>query len=75
MQTRDEYLASAKIELGEKEFSRMRNALSNGYYRSIASQASKGISIPKAIYDSLSEGHRYHFDKHFNHRGDRVEGE
>lgn len=75
MQTRDEYLKEAEIELGERKFKHMRPGLDNSYYRNVASQASEGNPISGAVYDSLSEGQRFHFNKHYNHRGTMVRDE
>jgi hypothetical protein len=73
MQTRDEYMEEAKKELGEQEFSHLYVGIDNEYYAMIESQAKQGKTIGKKVYDSLTEGQRFHFNKHYNHRGNIVQ--
>ena len=72
MQTRDEYLKKAKEELGERVYADLSSSLDNDYYSHVESQAKQGIPISRFVYDNLSKGQRYHFNKHYNHRGDMV---
>jgi hypothetical protein len=46
--------------------------IDNEYYAMVETQAKSGKAIDKKVYDSLTEGQRYHFNKHFNHRGEMV---
>ena len=72
METRDEYIQKAKEELGEQTFSDLYVGIDNEYYAMVETQAKSGKAIDKKVYDSLTEGQRYHFNKHFNHRGEMV---
>lgn len=72
METRDEYLEKAKKELGEQEYKDLCVGIDNEYYAMVESHVKQGNSISKQVYDALSEGQRFHFNKHFNHRGDKV---
>lgn len=72
MKTRDEYLNEAREELGEREFSALYVGIDNEYYRMIELHVKQGKTISKRVYDSLSAGQSYHFNKHYNHRGDMV---
>lgn len=74
MQTREEYLKEAEREIGEKEFQQLRVSIDNEFYEVVATEAKQGHPISKAVYDSLSEGQRFHFNKHYNHRGTLVQG-
>jgi hypothetical protein len=73
MQTKEEYMNEAKEELGEKVFSDVYVGLDNDYYSMVESQVKQGKAISRKVYDSLAKGQRFHFDKHYNHRGDRVQ--
>lgn len=72
MKTRDEYLNDAKVELGERVYADLSSSIDNDYYSHVASQAKQGIPISRMVYDNLSKGQRYHFNKHYNHRNDMV---
>lgn len=72
LETRDEYMDKAKEELGEREFSLLYAGIENDYYAIVEAHAKQGKAISKKVHDSLTEGQRYHFNKHFNHRGDMV---
>lgn len=73
MQTRSEFLEEAKEELGETEFNSMSHCLDNEYYESIEKQVKDGKFITKEVFDSLSEGQKFHFTKHHNFRGDKIQ--
>lgn len=72
MQTRDEYLAEAKEELGERTYADLHVGLDNDFYETIIVEAKQGTKISKKVYDSLTDGQRFHFNKHYNHRGTMV---
>jgi hypothetical protein len=72
MQTRDEFMKETKEELGEKVFSDLYVGIDNEYYEMVESQVKQGEAISQKVYDSLTEGQRYHFTKHYNHRGNMV---
>lgn len=71
MQTRDEYIADAKEELGE-DFSGFAVSIDNEYYKMIEIEVKQGQTISQAVYDSFSDGQKYHFTKHYNHRNDKI---
>lgn len=70
--TRDEYLEEYKVELGEIEFKGMLPSIDNEYFALIEKEVKEGRTITPEVYDSLAEGQRFHFNKHYNHRGDKV---
>ncbi|MEK3955759.1 MULTISPECIES: hypothetical protein [unclassified Psychrobacillus] len=72
MQTRDVYLAEYKEDLGEREFKSMFSIIDNEYYALIEKDIKEGRIITQEVYASLAEGQRFHFNKHYNHRGDKV---
>ena len=72
LKTRDEFLEEAKNELGEREYKELYAGLDNEYYATVESYVKQGKGIEKKVYDSLTEGQRYHFNKHYNHRADMV---
>lgn len=73
MLTRDEFLKVAKEELGEKEFNNLHIGIDNDYYALVEAEAKQGKCISRDVYDSLTDGQRYHFNKHHNHRNDRIQ--
>lgn len=62
----------AKEELREQEFTYLYSGIENEYYSMVEVRAKEGKAISKRVYDSLTEGQRFHFNKHFNFRGDMV---
>lgn len=72
MQTRDVFLSEYKEELGEREFKSMFSIIDNEYYALIEKDVKEGRIITQEVYDSLAVGQRFHFNKHYNHRGDKV---
>lgn len=72
MQTREVFLNEAKQEVGEKEYKDLYPSFDNEYYEGIIQEVKNGKRISKEVYNSLSNGQRYHFNKHYNHRGDKV---
>lgn len=73
MQTRDVFMEEYKEDLGEREFKDMFPSIDNEYYSLIEKEIKDGKTIALEVYDSLAEGQRFHFNKHYNHRGDKVE--
>ncbi|MCK1999791.1 hypothetical protein MZM54_00155 [[Brevibacterium] frigoritolerans] len=71
MQTKDEYIKKAKEELGE-DFSSFAVSIDNEYYKMIENEVKQGKTISQAVYDSFSNGQKYHFTKHYNHRNDKI---
>jgi hypothetical protein len=73
VETKDEYLERARQEVGE-DFSGLALAFDNEYYELVEKEVKSGKTISQAVYHSLSQGQRFHFNKHYNHRGDKVHG-
>lgn len=71
IETRNEYLEKAKEELGE-DFSDLVVGIDNEYYALVEKEVKDGKAISQAVYDSLTAGQKFHFNKHYNHRGDKV---
>jgi hypothetical protein len=72
VETRDEYLKKAREELGERDFGSMSHSIDNEYYSLVEKEVKCGKTISPAVHDSLTAGQKFHFNKHYNHRGDKV---
>jgi hypothetical protein len=72
MMTRDQYIKEAIEELGEREYKFLSASIDNEYYEMVETEAKQGNVISKEVYNSLTEGQRYHFNKHYNHRNDLI---
>lgn len=72
METRDEYLEKEREALGERDFQSLSHSIDNEYYAMVEKEVKSGNSISQAVYDSLTEGQKYHFNKHYNHRNDKI---
>lgn len=70
--TKQEFLTAFKNELGDN-FEYSKESLDNGYYELIEIAIRGGNKISKAVYESLSNGQQYHFNRSYNYRGDKVE--
>lgn len=76
MLTRDEYLKEMQKEFGEhnaKEFMHLRVGFDNNYYAMLENEIKQGKLITRKVYESLTDGQRYHFNKHYNFRNDRIQ--
>lgn len=73
MQTKNEYFEENKEELGEILFQTIFHIVDNDYYMLIEKEIKDGKTISQYVYDSLSEDQKFHFNKHYNYRGDKVE--
>lgn len=73
MITKKVFLKQAKDELGEIEFSHLFVGLDNDYYAMVEERMKKGEKISVDVYDSLSDGQKFHFNKHYNFRGDKTQ--
>lgn len=60
------------LEDGEIVSDTMLSSIDNEYYNMLCEHIKKGNTITSEIYDDLSDGQKYHFNKHYNHRGDKV---
>ncbi len=71
--TLSEYLNSEKMLFGSDYSDCMEGALRDEYYNEkIVNTVRHGAIITRHVYDNLTQGQKYHFDKHFNHRGDKI---
>lgn len=71
MQTKDEFMKEVKEEMGD-DFPYVIGGLDNEYYSMVEKEIKSGRTISKAVYDSLSAGQKFHFNKHYNYRNDKV---
>ena len=73
--TRFEYIAEQQAELsaeGLKPYEIKEINFDDEYYTIIENHIKQGGSITNEIYNSLTDGQKYHFNKHYNYRGDKV---
>lgn len=74
-QTRIEYIAEQQRELeteGFKPYEIKEINFDNEYYELIENYIKQGNTITNEIYTSLTQGQQYHFNKHYNSRGDKI---
>jgi len=75
-QTRTEYILSQQRELVAEGLTPLEIKelnFDNEYYKLIENHIKqKGNTIPNEVYNSLTQGQQYHFNKCYNHRGDKV---
>jgi len=73
--TRSEYIAEQQQELiaeGMKPYEIQELNFDNEYYELIENHLKQGNTITNEVYNSLTQGQQYHFNKHYNSRGDKV---
>lgn len=71
--TKNEYIEKQQEELkGLMSEISIECEASKQYYLDLETWIKKGNRIPKKVYDSLDSMQQYHFNKHYNYRGDRV---
>jgi len=73
METRTDYIKKAIEE--QKEYlsiDTITAAASDEYYNAIEKLMKVGGEISQAVYDSLTEYQQFHFNKHYNFRGDKI---
>lgn len=73
MKTKHEFLEEEKEAMGERDYNGISSKLDNDYYEMVEQAVKAGGTISQAVYDSLSDGQRFHFNKHYNHRNDKVQ--
>ena len=74
-QTRQEYIQEQQRELAEeglKPYEIQEINFDSEYYELIENHIKQGGVITNEIYHSLTQGQQYHFNKHYNSRGDKV---
>lgn len=69
--TRQEYLNKAKAVLG-KEYKSLESTIENEYYNILCDKVKAGETISEKVYNDLTEGQKYHFAKHHNYNGDKI---
>jgi hypothetical protein len=72
LQTKDQFFKDYITDIGEKEFKNLYNSIDLEYYEIVETEVKKGIAISKEVYNSLSDGQKYHFNKHYNFNLDMV---
>jgi rubrerythrin len=72
METRYEFIQAAKEELGN-DYKGLESAFENEYYEMVENEIKAGNTITQEVYDSLTEGQKFHFNKHYNYLGDKVQ--
>jgi hypothetical protein len=72
MQTLHEFLEEAREELGSDYSSGLAASFEQEYYELVIKEVKDGKQINKAVYDSLPDMKKYHFNKHYNHRNDKI---
>lgn len=73
LKTRAEYLEIEKNAIGERDFAGMYSVIDNEYYELVEKEVKNGNLISRKVYESLSKGQQFHFNKHYNHRGDKID--
>lgn len=74
-QMRSEYIAEQQQELlveGFKPYEIQEINFDNEYYELIENHIKQGGVITNEAYQSLTNGQKYHFNKHYNYRNDKV---
>jgi len=75
-QTRTEYIAEQQRELASEGLTQLEIKelnFDNEYYELIENHIKqKGNTITNEVYNSLTQGQQYHFNKCYNSRGDKV---
>lgn len=75
MQIRSEYIAEQQKELaveGLKPYEIKEIDFDEEYYTIIENHIKQSGSITNEVYNSLTDGQKYHFNKHYNYRGDKI---
>lgn len=71
--TLTEYLNSEKMLFGSDYSECMEGTIRDEYYNEkIVTPVKNGAIITQHVYESLTQGQKFHFNKHLNHRGDKV---
>ena len=76
MITRSQYITEQQEEIeatGLLCSEIMIEELSNEYYNNeICDHCKRGGTITIEVYNNLTPGQQFHFNKHYNHRGDKI---
>ena len=74
-QTRQEYITEQHQEMeaeGIKQDEYMYFNFDDEYYSLLEDHVKQGGTISQEVYNSLTQGQQYHFNKHYNFRGDKI---
>ena len=66
-------MASQKLEAGEFYSESMDDAFSNDYYSTIEQLLKEGGTITQEVYNDFTVGQKYHFNRRWNVRGDKIQ--
>jgi hypothetical protein len=72
-ETVDQRKQAKKAEYKELYTETIQDEVINDHYNDIEAHVKAGGVITDAVYQSLSEGKKKHFNKHYNIRGDKVQ--
>lgn len=72
MQTRNEFFNEYEKDIGSKEFGILFGSIDNEYYSLIENKVKQGKTISEKVYNSLSNGQKFHFNKHYNSLNNKV---
>jgi hypothetical protein len=71
--TLTDYINTAKKELGQDYSDCMEGSIKDEYYNTIIADTCKnGGKITMAVFDSLEPWQKFHFNKHYNYRGEGL---
>lgn len=74
-QNRKEYIIEQQEELkkeGWKEYEIKEINFDDEYYAIVEDHIKQSGTITQEVYNSLTDGQKYHFNKHYNHRNDKI---
>lgn len=77
LETRTQHIKEqrAEIEAAGITYSETLAAeLSDEYYEILEYSIKQGGTITQEQYNDLTEGQKFHFNKHYNHRSDKIVG-
>ncbi|PGK51827.1 hypothetical protein CN918_28965 [Priestia megaterium] len=73
MKTKEQFMEEEKKAIGEQDFKHMYGALDNEYYEMVEKHIKQdGNTITQEVFEGLSKGQQFHFNKHYNFRQDKV---
>lgn len=70
--TMQDFLENQKLELKDLYSESIKYQLSNDYYNIVCDVMRQGDVVTQRVYDSLEDNQKWHFNKHYNFRGDKV---
>ena len=70
--TKQQFIAAKRQEYGQYYSDSMLSEIITQHYNELSEAVKKGDTIDDSTYASLDSMQKYHFDKHYNYRGDKV---